>query len=385
MATLLRLPGGTKNRGNKNRAGKFYGRVSIPRPGQRPKQKLVPLKTENHREAALRLQEVEKVEALIKEGVEYDFPWMEGHRTAVKQISVEQAAKDYLSIRANEGLSDNTLEIFYNASNHLMKIVGALKPLENIIADDIQDYIRTLRKSLEPTSLNMYLRNLRTFFRWANESGILSHPPKIKEVAQLKRLPSYISNNEFNLIQDAASPFYADIFWFYRATGCRLQEPFNAELKGSYLIVPTENSKGREERQIPLTPELIQIYEELIAAGHRPEYYSKEFKRLCRLVELEDHKFHHLRHTFAVRTWLQTGDIYLVCQLMGHKSIQTTMIYTKFYLSRLQEDFPDLAGFAENKTLGRADIIGSGTGLIEERTHPPYTDKGIRKDRPSHN
>ncbi|MCH8837359.1 MAG: site-specific integrase [Candidatus Marinimicrobia bacterium] len=378
MATLLRLPGGTKNRGNKNRAGKFYARISVPRPAQRPKQKLVPLKTENPREAALRLQEVEKVEPLIKQGIEYDFPWMEGHRTAVKQISVEQAAKDYLSIRANEGLSSNTLEIFSNASNHLMKIVGASKPLENIVVGDIQDYIRILRESIGSTSINMYLRNLRTFFRWANDSGIMSHPPKIKEVAQPKSLPGYISNEGFDLIQDAATPFLADVFWFYRATGCRLREPFNADLKGTYLIVSTEDSKGREERQIPLTAELIQIYEELIAAGHRPEYYSKQFKQVCRMVGLEDHNFHHLRHTFAVRSWLMSGDIYLVCQLMGHKSIQTTMIYTKFFLSRLQEDFPDLAGFAENKALGRADLIGSGAGPTEERTASPYTDERIR-------
>ena len=380
MATLLRLPGGTKNRGNKNCAGKFYARISVPRPGQRPKQKLVPLKTENPREAALRLQEVEKVEPLIKQGIEYDFPWMEGHRTAVKQISLEQAAKDYLSIRANEGLRPKTLRIFYTASNHLMKHVGAKKPIEEITSEDIQGFIRTSRERLASTTINMYLRSLQTFFRWANEEGMTPHQPKIRQVAQAHGLPRYLSNFEFNLIQEEASPFLADVFWFYRETGCRLQEPFNAELRGSYLIVSTENSKGKEERQIPLNHDLIGAYKQLVAIKRDYKYYSKQFQSICRRVGIEGHKFHDLRHTFGVRTWLQTGDLHLVSQLLGHKSITTTQIYAKFFISRLLEDFPDLMAFAENRSVGRAAIIGRANDSTVENSPPPYTSERIRNE-----
>lgn len=380
MATLLRLPGGTKNRGNKNRAGKFYGRVSIPRPGQRPKQKLIPLKTENPREAALRLQEVEKRESLIKAGIEFSFPWMEGHQTTVKQISLEQAAKDYLSIRANEGLRPKTLRIFYTASNHLMKHVGAKKPIEEITSEDIQGFIRTSRERLASTTINMYLRSLQTFFRWANEGGMTPHQPKIRQVAQAHGLPRYLSNFEFNLIQEEASQFLADVFWFYRETGCRLQEPFNAELRGSYLIVSTENSKGKEERQIPLNRDLIGAYKQLVAIKRDYKYYSKQFQSICRRVGIEGHKFHDLRHTFGVRTWLQTGDLHLVSQLMGHKSITTTQIYAKFFISRLLEDFPDLMAFAENRSVGRAAIIGRANDFTVENSPPPYTSKRIRNE-----
>ena len=381
MAALLRLPGGKRNRGNKNSEGKYYARVNIPRPGQRPKQKVIPLRTENPREAALRLLEVEKVEDLIKSGVEYVFPWMKGQATTVIQLSVKQASKDYLRIRKNEGLRPNSLEIFHHAVTHFMKIVGPSKPLESISAEDIQEFIRESREKLGPVSINMYLRNLRTFFRWANDSGLMSHPPKIKEIPEPDDLPVYVSNSEFHKIQDKATPILADVFWFYRETGARMSEPFDAVLKGSFLIIYTVNAKGKQERQIQLTPDLIQIYEQLMAAGHRPDYYSKKFKDTCRTAGIEGHNFHHLRHTFGVRAWLQTGDIFLVSQLMGHRSIETTMRYTKFFLSRLQEDFPDLAGYAENQSRGRAELISRGTGSTDGMTSPPYTGERIRQER----
>ena len=40
--------------------------------------------------------------------------------------------------------------------------------------------------------------------------------------------------------------------------------------------------------------------------------------------------------------WLRTGDIYLVSKKLGHSSVTTTEIYTKFELCQLREDFPSL-------------------------------------------
>ena len=51
---------------------------------------------------------------------------------------------------------------------------------------------------------------------------------------------------------------------------------------------------------------------------------------------------HCLRQTFAVRRYLQTRDIYLVKQELGHSSVVTTEIYAKFSLRRLESDFPSL-------------------------------------------
>lgn len=47
-----------------------------------------------------------------------------------------------------------------------------------------------------------------------------------------------------------------------------------------------------------------------------------------------------MRHTYAVRRYLETRDIYIVKEELGHASVTTTEIYTKFKLSKLEQDFP---------------------------------------------
>ena len=61
-------------------------------------------------------------------------------------------------------------------------------------------------------------------------------------------------------------------------------------------------------------------------------------------------------HTFAVRRYLQTRDIYRVKQELGHQSVTTTEIYAKFSLRRLEVDFPTLVNNDKN-------------GQISEKVH----------------
>ncbi len=77
---------------------------------------------------------------------------------------------------------------------------------------------------------------------------------------------------------------------------------------------------------------------------------SKTFLKAMREVDGQDTKYHlHcLRHTFAVRRYLQTRDIYSVKQELGHSSVVTTEIYAKFSLRRLEADFPSLVKSTKN-------------------------------------
>ena len=77
---------------------------------------------------------------------------------------------------------------------------------------------------------------------------------------------------------------------------------------------------------------------------------SKTFLKAMREVDGQDTKYHlHcLRHTFAVRRYLQTRDIYLVKNELGHESVTTTEKYAKFSLRRLENDFPSLVKSIKN-------------------------------------
>ena len=66
---------------------------------------------------------------------------------------------------------------------------------------------------------------------------------------------------------------------------------------------------------------------------------------------------HSIRHTFAVRRYLQNRDIYQVKQEMGHSSVTTTEIYAKFSLRRLEMDFPSLVK-SNNSSANREIVHG---------------------------
>ncbi len=68
--------------------------------------------------------------------------------------------------------------------------------------------------------------------------------------------------------------------------------------------------------------------------------YSRIFKQCCKIVGINNKHFHHIRHTYAVRRYLEVRDIYQIAKELDHSSVTTTEIYAKFNLSRLEQDFP---------------------------------------------
>ena len=70
---------------------------------------------------------------------------------------------------------------------------------------------------------------------------------------------------------------------------------------------------------------------------------------------IEGKSLHSLRHSFALRMWAELGDIYLVKKLLGHSTVKTTDIYTKFPVEYLKQVFDQRAtGNEEKKLVGQA-------------------------------
>ena len=92
--------------------------------------------------------------------------------------------------------------------------------------------------------------------------------------------------------------------------------------------------------------------------------YSKEFKRLLNLCELEG-KLHDLRHTFAVRRYLITRDIYQVMKELGHTKVTTTQIYTEFEDTiDIALEFPSIVNIQNKVKFGKEDTLLEDTNNI---------------------
>ncbi|TNJ41558.1 tyrosine-type recombinase/integrase, partial [Phaeobacter sp. B1627] len=86
-----------------------------------------------------------------------------------------------------------------------------------------------------------------------------------------------------------------------------------------------------------------------------------DFRAALGKAEIEDFRFHDLRHTFATRMLRATGNLKLVSRLLGHTSIETTMRYAHVLDTDLADAMNDFSMFqvAESRNFSRSNQCNS--------------------------
>jgi integrase len=183
---------------------------------------------------------------------------------------------------------------------------------------------------------------------------------------------------------DMIDEHFRKAFLFYAMTGCRLAEPFNGTLSGNWLIITPDVAKSHTTREVELNQvtksilfEMRNRYDERINKPMHGTYknthkgiidsYSKQFKKGAKALGFGEHKFHNLRDTYAVRRWIETGDIHLVSKEIGHSSVTMTQKYADFNIRRLGLDFPSLNNIIESrmsKTISNDSLTRLGGNLL---------------------
>ena len=326
----------------------YWARVYMSR-GSRPGEVNIPLRTAEKRTALLRLAEVEKVKDLIKQGVKFDFPWLDDTPIAKpKTYTLAEASDDYLRAREADKLRPRTIVSYRGELEKCAKALGRDLEVSQINIESIDKLKQHWSEvGYKPTTINVALRSFRAFLRWLHDRNKLDRVPRIKLVSGESTEPMYLSNKQFDDICNATTSDLAQVFEFYRQTGLRLSEPFNATLNGNYLTISAEHAKGKRRRDVPLSNESIETFKLLQQGKYKGDYLSHQFQRAAKKAGVAGRKFHSLRHTAALRHYLKTRDIYLVMKLLGHADVKVTQIYANFELGMLREDFPDLIDESE--------------------------------------
>ena len=349
----------------KTKRGYYIARTHLPK-GSHPCEIKTPLMTADYKTALIRKLDVEEKADEIKAGIKFSFIWA-GVDPEIKVVhfTLKDARDKYVNARKSEHLAANTISIIEDALDHLQKVLRSTFPIETFSIKHIDAFVSACHTDdYSRTTVNMRLRAIKTFLIWLNERSMIDAVPKIKFLPVPTQI-RYLSNKQFKAICKQVSPFLARVFYFYRETGCRLSEPLFAEIDGDFMTITAEHAKGRRQRDIHLTPHLKTILLEfkrmthpsgdqhpgrngktggmyIVRDTHEIKYYSRKFKEATDNCGLKHVRFHDLRHTAALRSYLKTRDIYAVARLLGHASVSTTQIYANFDLKRLEQDFPDL-------------------------------------------
>ena len=368
----------------KQRRGKWYARVQWYNANVK-KEKQVPLKTMSKVTARQRLAEVNKVESDIRTGMEFTFPWLNDDQiTSVRQLVLSDAINEWIQDRKSNGIRPSTIRRNQYSMKSFMSITGRKRPMCTVTTKVIDTYRNVcIDKGMTPDGININLRSLKTFFRWCHRRDYISKVPHIDIVLKPKSMPLYIPDRIFAELMrlDWLDQHYKTAFLFYRETGCRVSEPFIGDLDGNWLLISANKTKQRSDKELRLNAECLRSCIEMRSYVEKYEgtveswtqNLSKTFLKVMREIDGKDTKYHlHcLRHTFAVRRYLQTRDIYLVKQEMGHASVTTTEIYAQFSLRRLEMDFPSLL---ESPKMSEIPDIGHG---FVGHTHPCTVDKSV--------
>ena len=113
----------------------------------------------------------------------------------------------------------------------------------------------------------------------------------------------------------------------------------DVDLKGGVLTIP--KAKNGEIRHVPLTSTVRTILSHRTrpldssalvfpnSEGHRDLRWAKKtVPAALRVAQIEDFRFHDLRHTFASRLAMEGVDLMTIRELMGHKTMAMTLRYS---------------------------------------------------------
>ena len=321
--------------------GKYYSRIWYRNDQGKRREKLIPLNTKSKRRARELNKEVEKQERAFKKGV-ITLAEIEPRKVTSLDKTIDEFYK-YLKINDR---SQETIDLYRLALDTFTDIYQDTD-IELLDQEDYTDFLGQMRDRYpNKNTCNIRLTHIKAFLNWCLETGKIKRLPfKIKKLSVSRTKPRYFTDQEmdqiFETIEDQELKARVYIHW---KTGMRLSEISNSYLDGDYIKLHTAIKNGYE-RSIPVDQEMKKYYQIAKKQTYRNDTYSKQFLRIIRELGLYKTKegdkrtFHCLRHTFAVRTYYKTRDIYYVKKLLGHSSVKTTEIYAEFNLDELSQDF----------------------------------------------
>jgi len=274
-------------------------------------------------------------------------------------------------------------------SRHLEEVRGASPATQRAYRTDLRAFLTWLgsaeprrlelrrylveleEQGLKATSVQRKLASLRAFFRFLHERGRLPADPtrSLKGPKLPSRIPRFLSSTEVHRLLD--QPFAEGflgardraILEFLYSTGCRVSEAAQLRLpqvdldEGSLRVM----GKGRVERLALLgrpALEALEAYlprrDQLLRARRRPDCGHMFLNRLggplsarwiFETVAAHARRAgiatpvtpHGLRHSFATHLLDRGADLRTVQELLGHKRLVTTEVYTHVSVARLRQ------------------------------------------------
>lgn len=242
------------------------------------------------------------------------------------------------------GLSAQTIKSRRYKMVHLATLLMPSGPEDVTTEQIVQAFAR---QQWKPETRKAYRNTISSFFRWLHKSGRRSDDPSL-DVPRVKKPHAHPRPCPDRYIAAAMKMATTSERLMIRlGAECGLRrgeiarvhsDDVVADSAGRSLIV---RGKGDKQRIVPLPDDLAGIIMDARGylfpgrfGGHVEESYIGD--HISRLLP-DGYAAHTLRHRFATTAYAATHDLFVVAELLGHESVETTEHYVAMSDGRLRE------------------------------------------------
>lgn len=242
------------------------------------------------------------------------------------------------------GLSAQTIKSRRYKMVHLAALLMPSGPEDVTTEQIVQAFAR---QQWKPETRKAYRNTISSFFRWLHKSGRRSDDPSL-DVPRVKKPhahPRPCPDRYIAAAMEMATSSERLMIRLGAECGLRRGEIARvhsddvvADSGGRSLIV---RGKGDKQRIVPLPDDLAGIIMDARGylfpgrfGGHVEESYIGD--HVSHLLPA-GYAAHTLRHRFATTAYAATHDLFVVAELLGHESVETTEHYVAMPDGRLRE------------------------------------------------
>jgi integrase len=227
-----------------------------------------------------------------------------------------------------------------------------------------------------PATVKKALMTLKSCLNYAERNGKMENNPArtIKPPKENNKRVRFLSHDEEKRLLNVIPVEYHAEVRLAIMTGLRKMELFSlkwSDINFQQRLIMVRDSKNGQGRVVPMSQTAFDILKSIIRrvdnpfvfpgeapASHRVDHMLRWEKYLVQ-AEIEDFKWHDLRHTTASRLAMAGVDLYTISKILGHSDISMSARYAHLSPGFLKDAMVKLDGVISEPT-------GTKTGTNEK-------------------